>query len=439
MSNSTFIMGNPPFLGSLLMSDEQKADTRRVWNNHKKSGLMDFVTNWFIIAAQFVGEYGCRSGFVSTNSITQGEQTALLWGELNKHDISIAYAHRPFKWSNEASGKAAVHVVIVGLVKGRIQAKKPLYTYETPISPPKKTLAGNINPYLIDASDLIIGTRHNPLSPGLPPMFFGSMPRDNGHLSKISQVEADTIRTNDPIATKYLHKLIGSDELINGKPRFCLWLEDAAPQDLRNSPELARRIEAVSAMRLASKAASTREAAKISHLFVQRAQPKTSFIAVPAVSSENRIYVPMDYVSPEVIASNALLTVPDADLSVFAILMSRPFNVWNAAVSGRLESRFRISAEITYNNFPLPTLDASQTDLLRLTAQGIIDARAKFQGASLADLYGPTSMPKELLDAHRANDKASLSVFNLSPSSSDEAILARLFEMYERLSQGLVK
>ena len=439
MGESTYIMGNPPFKGSLLMSNEQKNDTRQIWNHHKKSGLVDLVTNWFVIASRLVFKYNCRAAFISTNSITQGEQPELLWGELNKSEVSISFANRPFDWSNDASGEAAAHVVIVGLAKGKSSGKKPLWTYETYNSNPTLTFASNINPYLIDASDVIIGTRQQAISPELPPMFFGSMPRDNGHLSKISLDEAEEIRSKDPIAAKYLRRLIGADELIKGKQRYCLWLEDAEPQDLRNSPELSSRIKAVSEMRLASDASSTREAAKISHLFVQRAQPKTPYIAVPGVSSEARSYVPIDYFPPEVIASNALLTVPNASLAVFAVLMSKPFNVWNSVVSGRLESRYRISQEITFNNFPLRGLSDEERQLFTKTGQGILDARAKYPNATLADLYGSTSMPIELLKAHQANDKAVLKVFGLKADAPSEAILVSLFKSYDEMTRGLLE
>jgi len=265
------------------------------------------------------------------------------------------------------------------------------------------------------------------------------MPRDNGHLSKISSEEAEAIRKQDRIAGKYLRKLIGATELINEVPRFCLWLENAEPSDLRSSPELHRRVEAVRKMRLASRAASTRDAASTAHLFVQRAQPDTDFIAVPAVSSENRPYVPMGFFGPEVIASNALLTVPNAGLDTFSVLMSRPFNAWNRTVSGRLKSDTRISQEITYNNFPLPALTDEQMGQLEVHGQALLDARGQFPSSSLADLYGPSSMPEPLLRAHQANDKAVLQVFGLKPKATDEEILSRLFTLYSEMTSGLLE
>lgn len=439
ISQKTFIMGNPPFLGSLMMTEEQREETRAIWRNNKRTGLVDFVTNWFLIAGRYVSSTGCKAAFVSTNSITQGEQPALIWGELGELNVAIFFAHRPFSWSNEAKGKAAVHVVIVGLAQGPLRGPRSLWTYPTAKSAPELVNTSEINAYLLDAPHVVVTTRQYPLASDFPLMFFGSMPRDNGHLSKISLDEAEDIRKHDAIASKYLQKLIGATELINEVPRFCLWLEDAEPSDLRNSPELRRRVGAVRDMRLASKAASTRDAASTAHLFVQRAQPDTPYIAVPRVSSESRSYVPMGFFGPEVIANDALLTVPDARLDTFSVLMSKPFNVWNSVVSGRLESRFRISQEITYNNFPLPTLTDEQKAELAVCGQAILDARGQFPLSSLADLYGASSMPEALLRAHQANDKAVLQVFGLKPKATEEEILSRLFTRYSEMTSGLLE
>jgi hypothetical protein len=433
MNSSTFIMGNPPFLGSLMMSDEQKEDTKVVWGDHKKTGLVDFVTNWFIKASELIQKYDCTAGFVSTNSITQGEQPALLWSKLNPLGITIDFGHRPFTWTNEAKGKAAVHVVIVGFSKRELKLKK-LWTYKTVKSEAELHLVKKINPYLIDAENVIVESRQTAISPDLPPMFFGSMPRDNGHLSKISEEEAEQIKQTDPIASKYLRRLIGADELINGGIRYCLWLEECEPQELSTSATLKKRIQAVKEMRESSPAKSTRDLAKVSHLFAQRAQPKTSYIAVPRVSSESRRYVPMDFCNPDVIASDALLTIPNAEKSVFAVLMSRVFNTWNLAVSGRLKSDTRISQEITYNNFALPKLSENEKKSLEESADLIISARNKYPNASLADLYGPLSMPIELVKAHDLNDRLVLKIIGLKAEVTNEEILKVLFDNYSKLS-----
>jgi hypothetical protein len=268
----------------------------------------------------------------------------------------------------------------------------------------------------------------------MPQMFFGSMPRDNGHLSKIDVTEAIYIQTSDPIASKYLRRLIGADELIKNTERFCLWLEDATPNELATSKVLQKRVGDVRAMRLESKAASTRQMANTAHLFGQRAQPKTSYIAVPRVSSENREYVPMGYFGPDVVASDALLTIPGASHSVFALLNSNLFNVWNRAVSGRLESRYRISQEITYNNFPIPTLSKDDELTLGSTGLGILEARLAHPTSSLANLYNPLTMPIDLRKAHEKNNKCALAVYGLKQTATEAEILTRLFELYGEMA-----
>jgi hypothetical protein len=435
ISDTTIIVGNPPFLGSLMLDDQQKTDQSKIWFEHKKSGLMDYVTNWYLLAAKHMQGTKARAAFVSTNSITQGEQPAILWSQLEKTPVAIDFAHRTFAWQSDASGKAAVHCVIIGFSAFFRSSKKSLWVYDDYKAEPRLSIAKNINGYLADGPDVLIGTRQRPLNAEMPQMYFGSMPRDNGHLSKISEQEADEIRVSDPSAAKYLRKLIGSDELINNLDRFCLWLEDISPEELNKSKVLKARVTAVREMRLASKAASTRESAKFPHLFVQRAQPKTDYIAVPRVSSENRPYVPMGFFAPSVIASDALLTVPNASPFTFGLLMSSVFNVWNRAVSGRLESRFRISQEITYNNFPVPLWNDAQHAAISASASGILEARSKHTSSSLASMYSATSMPLDLLKAHEANDKAVLSLFGISRNADEAAILEGLFENYQRLSK----
>jgi hypothetical protein len=252
-------------------------------------------------------------------------------------------------------------------------------------------------------------------------------------LSKISPDEARQIRQEDPLAAKYLFKLVGSDEMINGKERYCLWLDGAEPSDLRNSHELTARVEAVRQMRLESTAASTRAAAEISHLFVQRAKLSTPYIAVPRVSSEARKYVPVDFFGPDVVPSDALSSVPDADEATFAVLTSRPFNIWIAAVSGRLKSDYRVGREITYNNFPLPALSETEHSQLVEFGKEILSNRANHPNSSLADLYGSRSMPLDLQQTHTANDKFVLALFGCKLNDSDERVLAALFQSYVAL------
>ena len=280
IDSNTMIFGNPPFVGSLLMTDDQMSDARRVWGDFKRLGTMDFVTNWFVLAARAIGKYGCRAAFVSTNSITQGEQVGVLWGEMNKCGVDISFAHQTFAWTNEAPDQAAVHVVVIGL-SANFKGTRHLYVYRDVKSEPREVEAAVINAYLVDGPRELVTTRALPLNDGQTQMRFGSMPRDGGWLSKISAEEANEIRNTDEIASKYLRRLIGAEELINGKERWCLWLVNASKSELHTSRILRERTEKVRQMRSDSKAASTRAWANRPGEFVQQAQPDTPYIAVP--------------------------------------------------------------------------------------------------------------------------------------------------------------
>jgi type I restriction-modification system DNA methylase subunit len=428
----TYVLGNPPFVGSLMLNLEQKLNQKVIWNNHPKSGIVDFVTNWFLLAAKYISKHGCQSAFVATSSIAQGEQPFILWSELNKFDVHISFAHSRFLWSNESSGMAAVACVIIGLSK-KNESLKSLWSYPSPKSEAVLELVANINSYLISGPEMLVSSRSEPLSSELKTMYFGSMPRDNGHLSKISESEAKEIRS-DNVASKYLRECVGADELLNGGQRYALWLEEASPAEISSSKILKARVAAVRKMRHESKAASTRKAADIAHLFVQRAQPKSSYIAVPGVSSENRMIIPMAYMPESTIATNALLTVADERLSTFAILQSKPFTIWASTVSGRLEGRIRISAEITYHNFPLPKISSTNRESLDMVGREILDARSAHLDSTLSELYSPGSTPLELLKLHDKCDKLVLAIFGLKSSASNQQILASLFEHYKELT-----
>lgn len=435
MNSKTFIMGNPPFYGARMQTVEQKADTKKVWNEVKKVGDLDFVTNWFRISAEFISEFDCVAGFVATNSVSQGEQPAIIWSVLKDFGIKIFFAHQSFPWTNEAKGKAAVHVVIVGLTK-RDGTNKKLWTYKDGSLESQIRIVSHINSYLSESEDVSINPRKKPISKDLPQMFYGNMPNDGGHLSDISPDEADEIRKSDLIASKYLRKILGARELINGDERWCLWLVNADPTDLRNSKELSSRLGKVKQVREESARPATQKLALQPGLFGFISQPQSDYIALPRVSSENRQYVPIDYCSSEIIATDALLTIPNGTISIFAILMSKPFNLWNARVSGRLESRLRISAEITYNNFPLPMLSDGDKEMLTKSGNEIIEARKRFANSSLADLYGAVSMPIDLLKAHQSNDKNVLKIYGLKMDSSDDDVLAHLFKLFKAMSEG---
>lgn len=434
MNENTFIMGNPPFNGSRLMLPEQKQDTLALWVGTKGAGNIDYVANWILIAAKWASTRGVRVGLVATSSISQGEQPALIWGAIHPLAVGIDFAYRSFWWDNGA----AVHCVIIGFSASHKPKKRKLWFFSDIKGEPELRYAHNINAYLIDAPDILVRSRTKPLVSGVPPLNFGSQPNDAGFLSNISPQEANEIRKTDPIASKYLRRLVGARELLHSEERWCLWLQGAEPSDLRSSQVLKERIEKVREHRLSSERKATNELAKTPYLFGFISQPKTSYIAVPLVSSETRDYVPMALLGADVVASNLISTIPEGSLRTFGLLMSRPFNVWNKTVSGRLESRTRISGTITYNNFPFPETTAEQDKQIEHAAEMVLDLREKYPNSSLADLYDPTTMPTELRKGHRQLDKAVAAAFTLKASAADEQILAELFKRYEAATKGLI-
>ena len=432
-SDSVLVFGNPPFIGSRMAGEDQRADTDLVWAGNPRRGTLDYVTNWLRLAAAYLAGTGGRAAFVATNSISQGEQPAVIWEQLHASGMSIDFAHRTFAWSSEAPGAAAVHVVIVGFSAAPTTGRR-LWSYPDLRAEGHSVAASTINGYLIDGPDVVVRSASRPLTPGVPKMLFGSMPRDGGHLAKISPEEAERIREEDPVAGRYLRRLIGSEEMLSGRTRYCLWLLGADPHDMATSPVLRERLAAVRAMRGASKAPSTRAAASIPGLFVQLAQPTTRYLAVPGVSSETRRYLPTAFYESDVIASNALLTVATDDLAIFGAMSSRAFTLWHATVSGRMKSDPRVSAEITYNNYPWPSADSPRRSAIVTAATAVLDARDQHPGSSLADLYNPLSMPPDLVEAHRRLDTAVLRDLGLGARADDAAVLTALFQRYQDLS-----
>ncbi len=434
MNENTIIMGNPPFNGPSFMTESQRLDTAAIWGQTPRFGVMDFVANWFLIAAKWSREKKVRVAFVATNSITQGQQPSVLWGQITPMGVGIDFAYRTFWWDNGA----AVHCVIIGFSALPKPRKRPLWNFPDIKGEPELTWVSNINAYLIDGADTLISSRTKPLVPGLPPMNKGSQPTDDGHLSNISDQEAEEIRKIDPIAAKYLRPLLGAKELINRTERYCLWLLDAEPSDIRRSPVLSQRVGAVRDFRASSKKGTTQRDAERASEFQEIRQPKNDYIAVPLTTSEDRDYVPLALLSAEVIANNLLSVIPNGNIRTFGILMSKCFNVWNKTVSGRLESRTRISGTITYNNFPFPQTTTEQDEAIEEAAQKVLSVREEYPNSSLADLYDQNAMPVNLRKAHLQLDKAVLSAFGLKASATDEEILAELFRRYEELTRGLI-
>jgi hypothetical protein len=432
----TFILGNPPFIGTRLQSKEQKQNQAEVWLGFKGSALVDYVANWFVIAARNAFKSGCDFAFVSTNSITQGDQPSVLWQMLGQYDVEISFAHRTFAWNNESSGQAAVHCVIIGVSpKGRNKSKK-LWSYKNPKSPAELSVAKNINAYLIDAENILVGARKKPLSDETPLMVSGNKPRDGGFLSDISFEEAELIRKKDPIAAKYLRELIGAEELLNKRGnRFCLWLTEASPSDIKNSPELKNRVARVLEERLGA-TSSKGAAANRPSLFETITQPDKDYFAVPSVSSEKREYIPIAIATRDEIMNNRIFSISSSDLALFALLESRAFTIWVQAVSSRLESRYCISASVVYNTFPFPSLSSVQRSELVHLAEEILQIRENYNEVNLGDLYDPGLMPLDLQKMHAKLDVTVQRVFGIKSNASDAEILSVLFKLYSQASDG---
>jgi hypothetical protein len=429
IGEKTFIMGNPPFLGARFQTPDQKQDTLSVWGKIKGAGEMDLVSNWHLIASRQISARGGQAAFVSTNSLTQGEQPSILFPQVYDLGIQISFAHRSFVWKNDAKGQATVHCVIIGLSKFP-PAERNLWFYPDTKGQPELSRAKRINAYLLDAPEVIVSSRTTPISPDADRMDFGSMPNDGGLLSDISLEQANDIRTKDPIASRYLRRIIGSRELIHSEDRFCLWLQGVSPSEIRSSTELSERVEAVRKLRSKSKRAATKKLASKPAEFGENRQPKLKYIAVPSVSSERREYVPMSVMEPDVIANNLVLTVEMKSLATFGLLQSKVFARWNEAVSGRLGNGMRISVSITYNNFVLPNLTDTQKEVIERAAEAILDARASFPDSSLADMYEPSSMPFALRRAHEKLDEVVLGAYGLPSNATDEEVLSTLFQLY---------
>lgn len=426
-----FIMGNPPFVGYSLQSDSQKQDILDLLVDEngkqlKAAGKVDYVAGWYYKVAAYMQHGNVQAALVSTNSIVQGEQVAGIWGPLiDRYGISINFAYKTFRWDSEANAKAHVHCVIIGFSNHPLLKRKQIYDGETVLT------ASHINPYLVDAADVLIGSRSKPLC-AVPEMRSGGKPVEGGFLIFTDEEKKDFLR-QEPAAAVYFRPFIGSDDYINAHPRWCLWLLNVSPKELRQMPKVMERVESVRSFRLASVKAATREMADQPTRFMEIKQPSSDYIMMPATSSEKREYIPMGFLSKDVIASNAASFVPDATLYHLGILTSSVHMAWMRVVCGRLEMRYRYSVNIVYNNFPWPQPSEPQIARISQTAQAILDARALYPESSLADLYDDLTMPIELRKAHRANDAAVLEAYGFPKDVSESEIVAELFKMYQKL------
>ncbi len=431
--NLSYILGNPPFISKQDRDANQKSDIELVFGKLKGAGELDYVTAWYEKAAKYMQGTNIKTAFVSTNSIAQGEQTGILWPELFRQGVKIFFAHRTFKWSNEAPGKAAVFCVIIGFSLQEPEHRY-LFDYVDPAGEPHGIEAKNINPYLVDAPDIVVTARRKPLS-DVPPAVFGSMPNDTGQFLFEDATEKDAFIAQEPGAAKFIRPLLSAKEYLQGGLRYCLWLKDASPEELRALPLVMRRVETVRMNRETSSRAATKALAETPYLFGEDRQPTTDYILIPRVSSERRRYVPMGFFSSENIAGDTCIIIPNATLYHLGVLQSEMHMTWMRSVCGRLESRYRYSNELVYNNFPWPeNMSDEKKKAVEEAAQAVLDARLAHPNATLADLYDPLSVPKDLLDAHHALDRAVDRAYSITkPFPSESARLEFLFEKYQAL------
>ncbi|MDD4103366.1 MAG: class I SAM-dependent DNA methyltransferase, partial [Kiritimatiellae bacterium] len=477
----SYILGNPPFVGAKFQSEEQRKDLAGLTGGVENAGLLDYVTGWYFKASEFIQGTPVRVGFVSTNSITQGEQAGVLWNALFAQGMKIIFGHRTFAWQSEARGKAHVHVVIVGFAQTFNGTKR---IFEEAEGVTNALSVQNISPYLVEGPDTAILNRSKPLC-GVPVLGIGNQPIDGGHYLFTPEQKAAFLAA-EPESAPYFRRWLGSDEFINGIERWCLLLKDCPPDQLRRMPESLKRIEAVIDFRRASKRQSTLKLVKTPTRFQVENFPAGNFLVVPGVSSERRPYIPIGYLKPDNLASNLVNVLADATLYHFGVLTSAMHMAWVRQVCGRLESRYRYSIKLVYNNFPWPQIDATgrmraesrdcvreaasriywssyheswdeeekpsqpkpppraltgdvkKVAVVEAAAQGVLDARARYPGSTLADLYDPLTMPADLVKAHAVLDRAVDRCYRSAPFTSERQRVEFLFALYETLKAPLL-
>ena len=424
-----YIMGNPPFVGARWLNTEQREDIKNVFGpKWKNSGILDYVCCWYKKAFDYMSGTTCHAALVSTNSITQGEHVAAIWKPLFEMGFHFDFAHRTFIWDSEASEKAHVHCVILGFSTCHSERQRKIYEAGN------MSVAKNINGYLLDAPNVFIESRVKPLC-DVPEIRKGNQPTDGGNLI-IEKEDYDDFIKKEPASLPYIKRFFGAKEYLNSIPRYCLWLVNVPPSQIKAMPAVMDRVSKVREMRLASSDPGTHRLAETPTVFRETNNPEHA-IVIPEVSSERRRYVPMSFIGKDVICSNKLQIIPEANLYEFGILESSVHMAWMRVVCGRLEMRYDYSKKIVYNNFPWPdsSLSNSTKQKIELTAQSILDARALYPTESLADLYDETLMPPELRKAHRANDAAVLEAYGFPKDATESDIVAHLFKMYQELTK----
>lgn len=428
-SNCNYVFGNPPFAGQKTRATDQTADLKHVWAGGYVRWL-DYVSGWYRLAADYIASSGAKAAFVSTNSITQGEQVARIWRTLLDKSMKIDFAHRTFAWTSEAKGKAIVHVVVVGFSRTNGQSRKMIFDYPNIHKEPVQEHVHHINPYLLDAPDVLVESATRPISPALPPVQYGNKPSDGGHLIVD---DPDDLPAEIDQARRYIRPLLGAHDLLHGNQRFCIWMDRPDADTVARSKWLRERLEAVRRFRLESTAADTQKLADRPWRFFRIPQPTVPYIAIPRHVSQTRQWFTVAYESPEVIASDALFTVVDPDGILFPILSSAMFTAWLRTIGGRIKSDLRFSGPVVYNTFPLPNLGPSERERIIEAGRELTKARENHADKSLAQMYSPLATPSDLLAAHR---KVDLPVDRaLTPRGRPASVTDRmriLFPAYER-------
>lgn len=423
-TDEVYIIGNPPYLGARVQDDEQKKDMSIVFSNIKGFNNMDYIVCWFYKAVDYIKDHNAKVAFVTTNSICQGEQVELIWPYILSEQIEIDFAHQSFKWTNNAKGNAGVTVIIVGL---RNVANKPKYLFKDNF----KKLAKNINPYLLDSSNVIIAGNSKPLSK-FPEISFGNMANDGGYLL-LSEEEKRSIVSQEPKAIKFIKKFSGAAEFLRGISKFCLWIDDNDLEDVSKIKSIQERIDKVEILRLNSKRDATKILANVPHQFGEIRHQNTDSILIPCHSSESREYIPIGFFNAETIISNSAMAIYNAEPWLFAVMTSRMHMVWVRAVGGKLKTDYRYSAKLCYNTFPFPEITPKQKENLNLYVYAILDERGKHPSKTMAWLYNPDTMPKGLKQAHQELDEAIEQCYRLQPFKNDTERLEYLFKLYEEM------
>lgn len=425
----SYIMGNPPFVGARLMGDEQKKDVNAIFDGWKNAGNLDYVCCWYKKCADYMKDTAVKSALVSTNSVSQGESVANLWKPLFEEGIQIEFAHRTFRWDSEASSKAHVHCVIIGFNTTPPPRNCRIYVDN------REQQVGHINAYLVDADDVFVESRSKPLC-AVPEIGMGNQPIDDGNYL-FEDAEMTEFIQKEPDSRKFFHRWYGAREFIAQKPRYCLWLGNCSPAELRKMPQCLARVANVREYRLLSNRLSTKKLADKPTRFQTENMPDGNYIVIPEVSSQNRRYIPMGFFGSEILCSNKLRLMPEASLYEFGILQSNVHMAWTRSVCGRLKSDYDYSIKVVYNNFPWPTPTEAQKAKIEQTAQAILDARALYPDSSLADLYDEVTMPSELRKAHQQNDRAVMDAYGFvkgtEARTSESACVAELMKLYQKL------